>query len=177
VEVIGIQPGKEGKGDRISLSRKSLESDPWEGVMAAFPRGSQHRGKVTRVEPYGAFVELVPGIEGLVHISELGADRPVQHAREVVETGQDLEVEVLSVDPARRRISLARTQGAGAGAAEWRAARSSGAGAGFGTGSSGGSGGGLASLGDVLKNQLGPGEGGEEPGDDAETDTDAGSEV
>jgi small subunit ribosomal protein S1 len=174
VEVIGIQPGKEGKGDRISLSRKSLESDPWEGVMAAFPRGSQHRGKVTRVEPYGAFVELVPGIDGLVHISELGADRPVQHAREVVETGDELEVEVLSVDPARRRISLARTQGAGAGAAEWRAARSSGAAAGFGTGSSGGSGGGLASLGDVLKNQLGPSEGEEEPGDDAaEADTDA----
>jgi len=153
VEVIGIEPGKEGKGDRISLSRKSLETDPWEGVAAALPRGSQHRGKVTRVESYGAFVELMPGIEGLAHISELGADRPVQHAREVVQAGQEMEVEVLSVDPARRRISLARAQGAGAGDAEWRARQASGAGAGSRSGSAGS--GGLASLGDVLEKQLG----------------------
>lgn len=163
VEVIGIEPGKEGKGDRISLSRKALETDPWEGVAAALPRGSQHRGMVTRVEPYGAFVELMPGIEGLAHISELGADRPVQHAREVVQAGQEMEVEVLSVDPARRRISLARAQGAGAGDAEWRARQASGAGAGSRSGSGGS--GGLASLGDVLEKQLG--------GADADSDTDS----
>ena len=173
VEVIGIEPGKEGKGDRISLSRKSLETDPWEGVAATLPRGSHHRGKVTRVEPYGAFVEVLPGIEGLAHISELGADRPVQHAREVVQAGEELEVEVLSVDPARRRISLARARGAGAGDAEWRA-RQAAAGGGGSRSGSGGSGG-LASLGDLLKERLGDpeeesrgGAGEDEPGKGSE---------
>lgn len=144
VEVIGIEAGKEGKGDRISLSRKSLETDPWEGVAAQFPPGTKHTGKVVRIEPYGAFVELIPGLEGLVHISELGADRPIQHAREVVEEGQELPVEVLSVDPARRRISLSRTV----------VDREVDEGGERGRRGSGG-GGGLASLGDLLKDQLG----------------------
>jgi len=143
VEVLKIEPGKDGKRDRISLSRKSLEADPWEGVAAIFSVGSRHHGKVARVESFGAFVELMPGVDGMVHVSELGADRPIQHAREVVEPGQELEVKVLSVDPVRRRISLARTVID----PEPDASRVQ-------TTDSGGSGA-FASLGDVLKNRLG----------------------
>jgi small subunit ribosomal protein S1 len=90
---------------RISLSRKVLETDPWDEVASRFPIGSTIAGRVTRVEQYGAFVRLAPGLEGLVHVSEL-ADRRIQHPREVVELGQDVEVKVLSVDPVKRRISL-----------------------------------------------------------------------
>jgi len=171
VEVIGIEPGKGGKGDRISLSRKSLETDPWEGVVSAFPRGSHHTGKVVRVEPYGAFVELIPGIEGLVHISELGADRPIQHAREVAEPGQEMTVEVLSVDPGRRRISLARTRADDpAGDFPRQRAEASG-GSGGETGS-----GGFASLGDLLKEQLGePGTGESGTGESEGRDSDSGN--
>jgi ribosomal protein S1 len=74
-------------------------------VASRFPVGSTVQGRVTRVEAYGAFVRLAPGLEGLVHVSEL-ADRRIQHPREVVALGQDVEVKVLSVDPIQRRISL-----------------------------------------------------------------------
>lgn len=150
VEVVKIETGEEGKEgkrgkrDRISLSRKALETDPWEGVAAAFPRGSQHRGKVARVESFGAFVELMPGVDGLVHVSELGVDRPIQHAREVVEIGQELTVEVLSIDPVRRRISLSRTVADRETDAAARAKATD-------SDSSGG----FASLGDLLKDRIG----------------------
>lgn len=111
VKILKIEEG-EGKGgkpmERISLSRKALEADPWDDVEERFPVGTQVTGRVMGLETYGAFVRLAPGIQGLVHVSELGAARRISHAREVVELGQDLEVRVLDVDEDKRRISLTR---------------------------------------------------------------------
>ncbi|MFP3941661.1 MAG: 30S ribosomal protein S1, partial [Thermoanaerobaculia bacterium] len=95
-----------GKGLRISLSRRALEQDPWEEAAARFPEGSTVPGRVMRLEPYGAFVRLAPGLEGMAHVSELDPGRRVNHPREVVELGQDVTVRVLSVDTERRRIAL-----------------------------------------------------------------------
>jgi len=117
VQVLRIEPGKDGR-DRIALSRKALEASPWQGVEARFPVGAELTGRVKRLESFGAFVEIAPGLEGLIHISELGRDKRIQHPREVVSLGQDLAVRVLGVDAAKRRISLALGAGAGAGAEE-----------------------------------------------------------
>ena len=92
--------------EKISLSLKSLEKDPWNEARERFPEGSRVKGKIMRVEQFGAFVELVPGIEGLVHVSELGAGGKNANARQVVKIGQEVEVTVLGVDPEKRRISL-----------------------------------------------------------------------
>ncbi len=106
VQVLKIEPGKEGR-DRIALSRKALEASPWQGVEGRFPVGSEVAGRVKRLETFGAFVEIAPGLEGLIHVSELGRDRRIAHPREAVSLGQDLSVRVLAVDAAKRRISLA----------------------------------------------------------------------
>jgi predicted RNA-binding protein with RPS1 domain len=74
--------------------------------VSRFPEGTETTGKVVRTESFGAFVELVPGLEGLVHISEIGAGRRLNHAKEAVQPGQEVQVRVLGVDTARRRISL-----------------------------------------------------------------------
>jgi len=92
--------------ERISLSLKSMARDPWDDVSGQFPAGTQVVGKVVRVEPFGAFVELAPGVEGLVHASELGAGKQVRHPREVCKVGDSLTVTVLALDHERRRISL-----------------------------------------------------------------------
>jgi small subunit ribosomal protein S1 len=109
VAVLEIKPG-EGEGakgrDRISLSLKALANDPWIEQIANIKEGSRVTGKVTRLQPFGAFVELAPGIEGLVHISELGAGRRINHPKEVVSEGQQVEANVLSIDRDKRRISL-----------------------------------------------------------------------
>ena len=94
------------KHDKISLSLKSLEKDPWSDAAERFPEGAKLPGKVARVEQFGAFVELAPGIEGLVHISELGGGKNVKHARQMAKAGDTVEVVVLGVDSERRRISL-----------------------------------------------------------------------
>ena len=104
VAVLKIEPGE--KGERISLSLKALASDPWGETAAHLVEGARVRGKVTRLQPFGAFVEIAPGVEGLVHISELGAGRRINHPREVVSVGQEVEAVVLSVDHERRRIAL-----------------------------------------------------------------------
>ena len=103
VQVLSIEPG-----DRIALSLKRLEADPWDDVMLSFPEGSRVRGKVVRLQPFGAFVELAPGVDGLLHVSNLNTPERVGHPREVLKEGQEVEVEVLSVDPQTRRIGLAR---------------------------------------------------------------------
>jgi small subunit ribosomal protein S1 len=94
--------------DRISLSLKRLEADPWEEAMRDFPEGSRVTGRVVRLQPFGAFVELTPGVDGLIHISNFNTPERISHPRAVVQVGDEIEVEVLSVEPERRRIGLAR---------------------------------------------------------------------
>jgi small subunit ribosomal protein S1 len=104
VAVLKVEPGD--KGERISLSLKALANDPWRDTTASLTEGTRVRGKITRLQPFGAFVEIAPAVEGLVHISELGAGRRINHPREVVSVGQEVEAVVLSVDHERRRIAL-----------------------------------------------------------------------
>jgi small subunit ribosomal protein S1 len=108
VAVIKIEPGEGGgkKGERISLSLKALANDPWIDATAKLAEGRRITGTVTRLQPFGAFVEIAPGVEGLVHISELGAGRRINHPKEVVSVGQQIEVTVLSLDHDKRRLSL-----------------------------------------------------------------------
>lgn len=113
VAVLKIEPaerasGKSEKdrGERISLSLKALANDPWRETTANLAEGARVRGKVTRLQPFGAFVELAPAVEGLVHISELGAGRRINHPKEVVAVGQEVEAVVLAIDHERRRLSL-----------------------------------------------------------------------
>jgi small subunit ribosomal protein S1 len=94
--------------DRISLSLKRLEADPWEDAVASFPEGIKLIGKVVRLQPFGAFVELCPGVDGLVHVSNFNAPERVGHPKELCKVGDEIEVQVLSVDPLQRRIALAR---------------------------------------------------------------------
>jgi small subunit ribosomal protein S1 len=105
VQIIKIERA-EGK-ERIALSLKSLERDPWEDAATRFFEGARAAGLVKRVESFGAFVEVAPGVEGLVHVSELGGGRPLKHARDAVKVGQRIDVVVLAVDAAQRRLSLA----------------------------------------------------------------------
>jgi small subunit ribosomal protein S1 len=95
---------------RISLGMKQLQTDPWEGVAAKYPVGARFRGKVTNVTDYGAFVELEPGVEGLVHVSEMSWVKKNVHPNKIVTPGQDVEVMVLEVDSNKRRISLGLKQ-------------------------------------------------------------------
>lgn len=115
VQVIKVEKGKDEKRPRISLSRKSLERDPWRDVAERFPEGTELTGRVMRTETFGAFVEIAPGVEGLVHISEMGANRRLNHARDAVQLGQDVQVRVLGVDAGKRRISLTMGSGSGSG--------------------------------------------------------------
>jgi small subunit ribosomal protein S1 len=107
VQILRIEKTDDPKRpERISLSLKSMARDPWEDVRTQFPSGTQLAGKVVRIEPFGAFVELAPGVEGLLHASELGAGKQVRHPREVCKVGDSLTVTVLALDHERRRISL-----------------------------------------------------------------------
>ncbi|MXP09761.1 30S ribosomal protein S1 [Pseudoblastomonas halimionae] len=95
---------------RISLGMKQLESDPWDGVSAKYPVGAKLTGQVTNITEYGAFVELEPGIEGLVHVSEMSWTKKNVHPGKIVSTSQEVEVMVLEVDSEKRRISLGLKQ-------------------------------------------------------------------
>jgi len=95
---------------RISLGMKQLESDPWDGAGAKFPVGAKLSGVVTNITEYGAFVELEPGIEGLVHVSEMSWTKKNVHPGKIVSTSQEVEVMVLEVDGEKRRISLGLKQ-------------------------------------------------------------------
>jgi small subunit ribosomal protein S1 len=109
VKVLKIAEAAEkgGKTQRISLSRRALEESPWSTAAERFPEGTELDGRIQRLETFGAFVEIAPGIEGLVHISEFPSrgQRP-KHAKDVAQLGQDLKVKVSKVEPERRRISL-----------------------------------------------------------------------
>ena len=95
---------------RISLGMKQLESDPWEGAAAKYPLEGTFTGRVTNITEYGAFVELEPGIEGLVHVSEMSWTKKNVHPGKIVSTSQEVEVKVLEVDEEKRRISLGLKQ-------------------------------------------------------------------
>jgi len=92
--------------DRISLSLRETTENPWDQVMTKYPVGSIHQGKVSRLAAFGAFVTLEPGIDGLLHISKLGAGRRIHHPREVLEAGQELTVKIESIDSAQKRLAL-----------------------------------------------------------------------
>ena len=95
---------------RISLGMKQLEADPWEGVAAKYPPGARYSGRVTNITDYGAFVELEPGVEGLVHVSEMSWTKKNVHPGKIVATSQEVDVMVLDVDSSKRRISLGLKQ-------------------------------------------------------------------
>ncbi len=95
---------------RISLGMKQLLDDPWQGIEAKFPVGARYKGRVTNITDYGAFVELEPGIEGLIHVSEMSWTKKNVHPGKIVSTSQEVEVQVLEVDPVKRRISLGLKQ-------------------------------------------------------------------
>ncbi len=106
VQIIRINP----ETFRISLGMKQLEVDPWEGIEAKYPIGSRFTGRVTNITDYGAFVELEPGIEGLIHVSEMSWTKKNVHPGKIVSTSQEVEVVILEVDPAKRRVSLGLKQ-------------------------------------------------------------------
>ncbi|HZT50542.1 MAG TPA: 30S ribosomal protein S1 [Stellaceae bacterium] len=106
VQVIRFNP----ETQRISLGMKQLEADPWEGVELKYPAGARFKGRVTNITDYGAFVELEPGVEGLVHVSEMSWTKKNVHPGKIVSTSQEVEVMVLDVDPTKRRISLGLKQ-------------------------------------------------------------------
>jgi small subunit ribosomal protein S1 len=106
VQIIKINPDTQ----RISLGMKQLMTDPWEGVGAKYPVGARFRGKVTNVTDYGAFVELEPGVEGLVHVSEMSWVKKNVAPSKIVQPGTDVDVQVLEVDSNKRRISLGLKQ-------------------------------------------------------------------
>ena len=106
VQVIRFNP----ETQRISLGMKQLEADPWEGVEAKYPVSTRFVGRVTNITDYGAFIELEPGIEGLVHVSEMSWTKKNVHPGKIVSTSQEVEVMVLDVDSNKRRISLGLKQ-------------------------------------------------------------------
>ncbi|MDZ4790136.1 MAG: 30S ribosomal protein S1 [Hyphomicrobiales bacterium] len=106
VQIIRINPGSQ----RISLGMKQLASDPWEGIEAKYPIDAKFKGSVTNIADYGAFVELEPGVEGLIHVSEMSWVKKNVHPGKIVSTTQEVEVQVLEVDPVKRRISLGLKQ-------------------------------------------------------------------
>ena len=106
VQVIRFNPEKQ----RISLGMKQLETDPWKSVALKYPAGARFTGRVTNITDYGAFVELEPGVEGLVHVSEISWTKKNIHPAKVVAASQEVEVMVLDVDSDKRRISLGLKQ-------------------------------------------------------------------
>ncbi len=103
--VLGIERKEPLRSSKVSLSLKQAQEDPWHTVASKYPVGSQVEGTVTRCAPFGAFVELEPGVEGLVHLSELSWDQKVRRAEDVVQPGTSVRVSILGVDEAARKIS------------------------------------------------------------------------
>jgi small subunit ribosomal protein S1 len=110
-ETVKVQVIKVNKEThRISLGMKQLQDDPWNAVEARYPLDSTHTGRVTNITDYGAFVELEPGVEGLVHVSEMSWTKKNVHPGKIVSTSQEVEVMVLEIDTAKRRVSLGLKQ-------------------------------------------------------------------
>jgi small subunit ribosomal protein S1 len=111
VEVIRMEdaqpnsPDKAKQRDRLTLSMRSRQEDPFVALAATLTEGSKIKGKVVRLQPFGAFVELAPGVDGLIHVSAM-SDRRIAHPRDVLKVGEEVEVQVEKVDPAEKRIGL-----------------------------------------------------------------------
>jgi len=108
IKVQVIRVNKETQ--RISLGMKQLMADPWESVESKYPLQTKFTGRITNITDYGAFVELEPGVEGLVHVSEMSWTKKNAHPGKIVSTSQEVEVMVLDVDPTKRRVSLGLKQ-------------------------------------------------------------------
>ena len=106
VQIIRINP----ETQRISLGMKQLQNDPWQGIEVKYPVQGKFTGTVTNIADYGAFVELEPGVEGLIHVSEMSWTKKNVHPGKIVSTSQKVDVTVLEVDPNKRRISLGLKQ-------------------------------------------------------------------
>lgn len=104
--ILAIQPEER----RLSLGLKQTLADPWAEIPARFPAGSNVEGPVTRLTKFGAFVQIAEGVEGLVHISEIAADRRLNHPSEALHAGQSVQALVLAVDPAKRQLKLSIKQ-------------------------------------------------------------------
>jgi small subunit ribosomal protein S1 len=108
IECVVLNINEEEK--KISLGVKQLEQDPWEDLLERYPVGSKHKGEVRNLTNFGVFVELEPGIDGLVHVSDLSWTENVEHPNEAVDKGEELEVVILAVDFDNRRITLGHKQ-------------------------------------------------------------------
>jgi small subunit ribosomal protein S1 len=109
-QVVKLEPDPQGGRGRVGLSLRALAPDPWETAAERFPVGTTVRGTVRRLEQFGAFVELAPGLDGLVHVSRLVLDRRVSHPRQVVSIGDTVDVTVVGLDPEKRRIGLSMVE-------------------------------------------------------------------
>lgn len=105
-QVLKIEEGKEGGNKKISLSIKALSQDPWAAAQQTIKEGLKVTGKVARIQNFGAFVEIMPGVDGLIHISNMALGQRVKSPRDVVKEGEEIEATVISVDWEKRRIGL-----------------------------------------------------------------------
>jgi len=105
VKVLKVEDAKDGQ-KKISLSMKALEQDPWEQARETIAEGQKVRGKVARIQSFGAFVEILPGVDGLVHVSNMSLDRRLKNPRDIVKEGDEVEATVVSIDWEKRRIGL-----------------------------------------------------------------------
>ena len=94
------------KNEKFSFSLKEILPDPWDDIELKYPEGSSHTGDVARLAPFGAFVTLEPGIDGLIHISELGKGKRINHPSEVLDAHETIEVKIASINREKKRIAL-----------------------------------------------------------------------
>jgi small subunit ribosomal protein S1 len=109
-QVVKLEPDASGGRGRVGLSLRVLAPDPWASVADRFPVGTTVEGTVRRLEPFGAFVEIAPGIDGLIHVSRLSLDRRIAHPRQAVGIGDRVEVTVVEVDVEKRRLGLSMVE-------------------------------------------------------------------
>jgi len=109
-QVVKLEPDPKGGRGRVGLSLRALAPDPWATAAERFPVGASVCGRVRRLEQFGAFVELAPGIDGLVHVSRLALDRRVSHPRQIVSIGDTVDVTVVELDLVKRRIGLSMVE-------------------------------------------------------------------
>jgi len=113
VKVLGVEPGKKPGQMKISLSRKQTMSDPWADIAGQLKDGEKVTGKVVRLADFGAFVELLPGVDGLIHVSEMSYTKRVNKPSEILNPGDVVSVVIKEIDPLKRRISLSLKEAAG----------------------------------------------------------------